>query len=211
MTNIAFTRNFTDRSNDSGFQFEFFCDKCGNGHMSSFQRNTLGVAAHLVKAAGWVFGHQNLGWGADQVKDAFRGSARDNAFQAAVTEIMPSFHQCTRCGKWVCPAICWNEKRGMCEACAPDLAEEVAHLQAKVAVEQAHDQVRHADQLHGFDVNRQGHMAACPHCSARIEGAGSFCNRCGKQLTSSAGLACPRCATSLPSGAKFCGSCGTHV
>jgi uncharacterized OB-fold protein len=26
---IQFTRNYTDRSNDQGFQLEFHCDKCG--------------------------------------------------------------------------------------------------------------------------------------------------------------------------------------
>ncbi len=53
---IQFTRNYADRSNDSGFQFEFQCDKCGNGHMSRFITNTIGMAAGFLKAAGSFFG-----------------------------------------------------------------------------------------------------------------------------------------------------------
>ena len=34
----AFTRNYNDLSTESGFQFEFFCDCCGNGYKSTFWR-----------------------------------------------------------------------------------------------------------------------------------------------------------------------------
>jgi hypothetical protein len=56
MAMIAFTANHTDHSNQNGFQFEFHCDKCGNGFMSSFQANKLGVATELARAAGSIFG-----------------------------------------------------------------------------------------------------------------------------------------------------------
>jgi hypothetical protein len=56
MASQAFTRNHSDHSNDTGFQFEFFCDKCGSGHRSAFKANKLGVAANLIKAAGSIFG-----------------------------------------------------------------------------------------------------------------------------------------------------------
>lgn len=209
MTTIAFTRNFTDRCNDTGFQFEFHCDRCGNGHMSSFQTSSLGVASHLLRAAGSVFGGlSGLGWGADHVKDAFRGSAWDSAFQAAVAEVKPKFHQCTRCGKWVCPEVCWNEKRSLCEECAPDLGQEAAHIQAKVAVEQAWDKARGVDQIHGLDVNAVGRVGACPHCNARIEGSGAFCSACGKVVAAAPKLSCSRCGTELPAAARFCSGCG---
>ena len=32
----SFTRNYNDLSTDAGFQFEFYCDCCGNGVKSSF-------------------------------------------------------------------------------------------------------------------------------------------------------------------------------
>ena len=38
-----------------------------------------------------------------------------------------------RCGKWVCPDVCWNEAANQCEECAPNFKEETAsaHAQAK--------------------------------------------------------------------------------
>jgi hypothetical protein len=37
MGSLAFTRNYSDHSNDAGYQLEFNCDKCGNGYRTSFQ------------------------------------------------------------------------------------------------------------------------------------------------------------------------------
>ena len=42
MSSTTFTNNYRDHSNETGYQFEFFCDKCGNGHRSSFQASALG-------------------------------------------------------------------------------------------------------------------------------------------------------------------------
>src|SRR5436190_8151636 len=77
MATQTFTRNHTDHSNDTGFQFEFFCDKCGSGHRSEYRTNSLGFAAQMVKAAGSLLGGgvARAGWGADHLKDAFRGPA----------------------------------------------------------------------------------------------------------------------------------------
>ena len=52
MTLIQFTRNHTDLSTDKGYQFEFFCDRCGNGFMSEFQASAVGIAGRALRAAG---------------------------------------------------------------------------------------------------------------------------------------------------------------
>src|SRR5512136_2231576 len=49
---IQFTRNHTDHSTDKGFQFEFFCDRCGNGFMSEFKSSVTGMAASALHPAG---------------------------------------------------------------------------------------------------------------------------------------------------------------
>ena len=49
MSTQPFTRNYRDHSNDTGFQFEFFCDKCGNGHRSSYQTSGMGFAASMLR------------------------------------------------------------------------------------------------------------------------------------------------------------------
>jgi hypothetical protein len=206
MALIQFTRNHTDHSNDQGFQFEFFCDKCGNGHMSRFIPNPMGVAAGLLRAAGSIFGGAlgRAGWAGDQVKDVFRGKAWDEAFETAVNEAKQKFKQCTRCGKWVCPEVCWNEKRTLCEECAPDLQEEAASAQAQAAVEQVREKARSVDLVADVDM-AAAQVAACPHCNARVEG-GKFCPECGKPLTAKA--TCAKCGTQFEG--KFCPECGTR-
>lgn len=42
MALIQFTKNHTDHSTDKGYQFEFFCDRCGNGFMSKFKPSVTG-------------------------------------------------------------------------------------------------------------------------------------------------------------------------
>jgi len=53
---VPFTDNYEDLSTDRGFQFKFFCERCGNGYMSSFQHNASGVAGDVLRAAGGLFG-----------------------------------------------------------------------------------------------------------------------------------------------------------
>jgi hypothetical protein len=208
----SFTRNYTDHSNGSGFQFEFFCDKCGNGHRSSFQVSKLGLAAGLLRAAGSLFGGalSSAGHGADQVKDVLRGQAWDEAFREANDEIRSKFHQCTRCGKWVCPDVCWNDERQLCEECAPDLAEQAASIQAQVAVDQTWEKARAVDQTQGLDAS-QPKLAKCPRCSAKLQANAKFCGACGAPVGAKAKAFCAECGGELAPGAKFCAGCGAAV
>ncbi len=206
----AFTRNSRDHSNDSGFQFEFNCDRCGNGFRSTFQTSTLGVAAGLLKAAGSFFGgrlHQ-VGYGADQVKDALRGPAWDSAFKDAVTELRPKFKQCTACGAWVCPEVCWNHSRDLCEGCAPNLQEQAGSIQAKVAVEQAWDKARAGDQTGGVDLRttQRASSTACAKCQTPLLPAAKFCTGCGTPVAKA--TFCAGCGEAVGPGMKFCGGCG---
>lgn len=207
MATIAFTKNHSDHSNNTGFQFEFFCDKCGNGRMSAFKPNAVGLATGLLRAAGSLFGGvlNNAAAAGDHLKDALRGGARDEALAAAVSECKPHFRHCTRCGKWVCPEACWNEKRSLCEDCAPNLAEHAAAIQAQVAVEQTWEKARASDQTEGLDLKSVA-VAACPHCQAKVEG-GKFCPACGKPLGGQKAC-CGECGKQMSASAKFCPECG---
>ena len=206
---IEFTANHTDHSNANGFQFEFHCDHCGNGQMTTFQTSKLGVAGGLLRTAssffGGVFGQ--AAEASERMKDTFRGSARDDAFNKAVQEAKPHFKQCTRCGKWVCEAKCWNKKRGLCEACAPDLEEEAAAIQARVAVEQLEEKARKTDQTEGLDLSKPRSAGECPHCGAKCAGA-KFCPECGKPVAAAKDRFCPECGAKVAGSAKFCPECG---
>jgi hypothetical protein len=68
----------------------------------------------------------------------------------------------------MCPEICWNHARALCESCAPDLNENAASSQANVAVEQLQERARASDQTRGFDINSQPVAAAQQRSSARI-------------------------------------------
>lgn len=209
MALISFTSNHTDHSSDKGFQFEFHCDSCGNGHMSLFQASKIGMAGGFLRAAGSIFGGSlgKVADAGDHIKDNLRGKGRDEAFAKAVAEAKTFFKQCSRCGKWVCPEHCWNARRGLCEGCAPDLEEEAAAAQAQVAKEQVWEKARTVDLVAEVDMGVE-QTALCPHCGGKTQGA-KFCPECGKPLR--AKTQCARCGTKVEAGAKFCPECGGKV
>ena len=92
---IQFTKNYDDLSTDRGFQFKFYCDKCHNGYLTSFQTSVTGVAGGLLQAAGNIFGGMlgSAGQGAYEIQRAIGGKAHDEALQKAVTEAKPHFKQ----------------------------------------------------------------------------------------------------------------------
>ena len=81
-----------NHSNNQGSQLEFLCDKCGSGFMSRFVTNKVGMAAGVLHAAGSLFGgiFGQAASAGGQVKEMMRGSARDEAFAAAVEGVANS-------------------------------------------------------------------------------------------------------------------------
>lgn len=206
MATIPFTDNYTDLSSNRGFQFKFFCQKCGNGYMSTFKTNTLGAAAAAAGAVssllGGIFGR--AAQGAQQLQAMVAGPAHDAALKAAVDEIRPLFKQCTRCGQWVCEPVCWNKKAGLCETCAPDLDEEIASAQAQAGREQAMEKAKAVDFLAGKKVD-QVQAVTCPACGKRTA-RGKFCGECGATLAEK--MKCAECGHEADGSPKFCPECG---
>src|SRR5213083_2021342 len=103
MVAIRFTGNYEDLSTDRGYQFKFYCEKCGNGYMSTFKTSKMGIAASAAEVAGSLFGglFGKVSDTAYQIQRAVGGPAHDSALKEAVEEIRPLFKQCTRCGQWV--------------------------------------------------------------------------------------------------------------
>ncbi|MBL9032596.1 MAG: zinc ribbon domain-containing protein [Phycisphaerae bacterium] len=213
MSLISFTSNFKDCCTDHGYQFEFYCDGCGNGHMSRFKESKLGMAGSFLRAAGGLFGSGAAGNAAqagDTVRDALRGRARDEALAEAVAEAKKEFKQCPRCGKWVCPQACWNPKKGQCDKCAPDLEDEIAAAQATAQKEQVWRKARETDLVAEIDVRAEGGVAGatCGSCGARGQ-TGKFCAECGKAV--GVKQFCTGCGAEVRAGSKFCGGCGKPV
>ncbi len=206
---IEFVQNYTDLSTDKGYQFKFFCDKCGNGYMSSFRASAIGIAASAAQVAGSLFGgvFGKLGSSSYEVQRAIGGPAHDKALEAAVAEMKPKFKQCSRCGKWVCGEVCWNHEQNLCEQCAPNLDEEIASAQAGAARDQAVDKAKTVDWLKDRDISRK-QAAACPSCGAHTQG-GKFCPSCGANL--SPAVNCSQCGTKIEGAPKFCPECGNKL
>jgi len=206
MATIPFTNNYQDLSSQRGFQFKFFCEKCGNGYLSTFQASKLGTAAAAANAAasllGGIFGR--AAQTAQSLQSMVAGPQHDAALDAAVREISPLFKQCTRCGTWVCEPVCWNRKVGLCEGCAPDVDEEIAAAQAVAAREQIQEKARAVDYLGQRDL-AQVASVTCPKCGAKAQG-GKFCPECGASLALK--RTCAHCGAEADGTPKFCPECG---
>ena len=203
---IPFTDNYQDKSTEYGYQFEFDCERCGNGYSSSFQKSAAGMGGGLLRAASGLFAGA-FGRGASTVEemaDMARGAGRDAALKKAVEEMRPYFHQCHRCGNWVCRDVCWNEQAGLCTACSPKIEQELGALQADERVRQLQEALTTVDLTAGVDVTRAV-VARCPSCMAETGGA-KFCPECGTSLAPKA--TCSGCGTEARAGTKFCPECG---
>lgn len=210
---IAFTSNYSDLSTDRGFQFEFQCDRCGSGFRTHFKAWSTGTASSVLDAASSLFGgvfSQAADVG-ERVRSAAWQRAHDEAFQEAMEEVRPSFVQCPRCSAWVCRKSCWNEKRGLCKECAPDLGVEMSAAQASRSVEEvwSHAAMAEEDKRLGEKEWRQTIRATCPNCGVPLATNAKFCPECGTKLKVEE--RCPKCNALLTPNAKFCPECGAKV
>jgi membrane protease subunit (stomatin/prohibitin family) len=212
-SSIEFSRNYSDDSTDSGFQFEFFCNRCGSGYRTRFQPSVTGTINNALDAASSLFGGvfgaaSNL---SGRVKSATWEKAHDDAFVAATEELKDDFIQCPNCNNWVCRKKCWNEKRGLCKDCAPDLAVVMSVNQSIKAV----DTIRESAVMSAEDKKvvegdwSQTIQASCPSCHAPLATQAKFCPNCGAKI-GAAGF-CTSCGAKLQPGAKFCAECGNKA
>jgi len=200
MASIWFTGNYQDLSTDKGYQFRFNCQKCSNGYLSSYRASKLGMASSALRAAGNLFGgvFGNAASSAYEIQRAVGGKAHDEALKEAADEIAKQFKQCSRCGKWVCEAICWNSKAQLCESCAPNLDEETAAAQAAAARQEAQSKAANPG-------NTNAAPATCSVCGAKAQ-SGKFCGECGAALPVK--KRCGKCGAESEGNPKFCPECG---
>jgi len=210
MQHIPFTDNVTDLSNEDGYQFEFRCERCGNGFRSAFRRDPRSTGQKLARGLSGFLGGPiaQVGYMADRLLDRGTNSpAKDDALNAATAEIAPRFHQCRGCGDWVCGDGCWNTDIGQCVRCSPVVVEELARLQADARRTQMQQQLETIDLVGGISLAQQAHPR-CPSCGAQT-GGGRFCSDCGASLVTAA--SCSGCNADVAQGARFCAECGAAV
>jgi len=211
MTRIEFTKNYSDLSTDKGFQFEFNCDRCGTGYRTRFQASAMGLVSGALDTASSLFGGI-LGQAADlgeRARSATWEKAHDDAFEKAMEELRPDFVQCPRCSSWVCRKACWNNKKGLCKECAPDLGVEMAAAQASRTVEEIWSKSKMAEEDRDMLKEkswREGVRATCPQCNAPLQNNAKFCPECGAQINLK--KHCTECGAELAPNAKFCAECG---
>jgi hypothetical protein len=204
MALIQFVRNSDDMSTDRGYQFKFYCDRCGNGYETQFQPSATGTISDVLDTASSLLGgmFSNIASAGERVHSAGYQKAKDDAFRHAVDEAKPNFKLCKRCGKWV-DAVCWNPDRGLCKDCAPDLETEYSVAQSQAAIEQAQEVARQGTYVNA-DHFKQTIVATCSNCGADVKGA-KFCPECGTAVKRT--TKCGKCRAET-NGAKFCPECG---
>jgi hypothetical protein len=216
MSMIQFVQNYEDLSTDLGFQFKFHCDKCQNGYMSRFQSSAMGMAGSALHAAADLFGgfFGNASNSAYDVQRAVGGKAHDDALSAAVQEGKQFFKQCGRCGKWVCPEVCWNPQANQCTECAPKFEQEFAAHHAQAKAQASRDQLlqkaQATDYVSGTDMNANAVFAAAPppqQVQQQPPPQAMQAAQAPPQLAAG-GAACLKCGSNL-GGFKFCPNCGT--
>lgn len=214
MSKIEFTRNHSDLSTNQGFQFEFFCDRCGTGYRTRFQPSVLGNVSSALDAANSLFGGM-FGQAANlsqQARSVTWEKAHDDAFTKAMEEIKSDFIQCPHCSAWVCRKSCWNGSKGLCKECAPDVGVEMAAAQASRTREEVwtKSKVAQSEQEMLKDENWQTVVrATCPNCNSPLSGQVKFCPECGTRILSQ--QTCRQCGAQLKPAAKFCSECGAKV
>jgi membrane protease subunit (stomatin/prohibitin family) len=148
----------------------------------------------------------------ERARSATWEKAHDEAFAKAMEELKPDFIQCPRCSSWICRKSCWNEKKGLCKNCAPDLGVEMAAAQASRTVEEvwAHSRVAEEDREMLQEKSwREGVRATCPSCNAPLASKVKFCPECGAKIADE--MHCTKCGAKLDPKVKFCPECGTKA
>lgn len=204
MSEIQFSDNYRDLSTDSGFQFEFYCERCHDAWRSPFDRYAAGTLEGVLGVAegmfGGIFGTARSA--VSHVRGAGWQKARDSALRTAVDEAQSHFHRCPRCSDHHCDN-CWNADEGTCISCVPRLDAELTSIRRDATLHKAREVAYERATVTDEDLKER--VVSCPRCEAPV-GRAKFCPECGASVALT--RTCAACQTEIPSSAKFCPECG---
>lgn len=205
MGEIRYSDNHRDVSTNSGFQWEFYCERCGESWRSPFDRYAAGTLEGVLGAAegllGGLFGSARRA--VSELSSGGYSMAKDAALERAVVASRQHFHRCPRCSNNFCDD-CWNPDEGTCIGCVPRLEAEVASINREAKIYKAREVAFERATI--SDAELQARVVTCPSCAAPV-GQAKFCPECGKPVSLT--RQCGGCAAAVPSSAKFCPECGT--
>lgn len=182
--------NYRDLSTSSsdvsaGFQFEFFCEACGETQRSAFQPYRKGQITGWLSRFAFMFSDLSKASRATGAfADAGAGGAKAEALGEAVAALPSPYQHCSECRKWV-GRECWDARADSCKACAGG-AQAGTSAASQAAASQG--------------------GSACPNCQAPSQG-GRFCHECGFDMASTH-KGCPGCGAMQLRQARFCTDCG---
>ena len=214
MGELKFSDNYNDVSRDSGvdsgFQFEFYCERCNDTWRTDFVPYRSGQASGWLGKLSGVFGGVlgEVGNTVDGLAQAGWRNARDEAFKEAVSHAKEHFNRCARCNQYVCDT-CWNPDSGLCMNCAPDVQAEIEAARVQGEIYGAGEKAA----LEGIRVGKrrdvtQKKQLVCPQCGEANKGS-KFCPSCGFKLAVESH--CRACGSTMQPNAKFCPECGESV
>jgi hypothetical protein len=218
----AFTKNYTDKSTDAGFEFVFLCDICQDGYKSSFIASDTYKKKKGTKLLGQAasIGGSLMGGKASRVGNAgsqagnaassqFEGMTpewhkeHEQAFDRAQNESKVHFHRCPACTKYACDQ-CWNEDATLCTDCAPRTEVLVAKAHGQAAKRNIEDAGSKATVWQGSIEQK---TTICPACG-KPAGSGKFCNNCGQSMEM---RECKKCGAKNAVTVRFCNNCGDNL
>lgn len=208
--------NYTDLSNERGFQFEFRCDGCGRVFKSDFDRSETRILKKTNESVGKVanflgnlFGGKvntvgsAIGSGTGLVSDV-SGDRYDEekkkAFEKAEDWAQESLKRCKKCGNWFCEE-CYDTEAEMCAPCAE---EEKAEEEKRRAEEEAEKEEREREEEQR---RREAKKHVCPKCHEFVPEGMRFCGICGAPMVK----VCPSCGAENEPRMNFCTECGTKL
>ncbi len=169
----------------AGFQFEFFCEKCGETSRSAFKPYRKGqITGWLNRFAFMFYDLNKAGRATGAFAEAGSSGAKGDALEEARAAAAALYERCDSCRKWV-GRECWNSSTGSCRECATKSASAGADTS-------------------GYGASAGG--TACPNCQTPSQG-GRFCHECGFDMASTH-KSCPACGVTLSRQARFCTDCG---